>query len=82
MSWDNSSETICANVERDMPDDASSFVLELQTLIHTIGVTPVYQVTELTEVEVDENGNGIGVSNGTAWGNATFPAEMSPEYTP
>lgn len=65
---------------RDLADDAaSSFVLELQTLIHTVEVTPVYQVTELTEVEVDENGMGIGLSNGTALGNATLPAaETSP----
>lgn len=66
-----------ANVECDRADDASSFVLELQTLIHTIGVTPVFQVTELTEIEVDGEGTGNGMDNSTTLGNATETEDSS-----
>ncbi|USW49835.1 hypothetical protein Slin15195_G031540 [Septoria linicola] len=54
-----------------------SFVLELQTLVHTVGVTPVFQVTELTEITVDANSNNSNaslpedVSSSTPWATGT-----------
>lgn len=67
---------------------ATAFVIELQTLIHTVGVQPVVEVTELTEITRDvtieaEDENGPFSITSTRSVNdtrPTFPAEMSPEY--
>ncbi|GIZ46948.1 hypothetical protein CKM354_001005100 [Cercospora kikuchii] len=67
---------------------ATAFVIELQTLIHTVGVQPVIEVTELTEitrdvtVEAEDENKPLSITSTRNVNDTrpTFPAEMSPEY--
>ncbi|PPJ50399.1 hypothetical protein CBER1_06973 [Cercospora berteroae] len=67
---------------------ATAFVIELQTLIHTVGVQPVIEVTELTEItrditiEAEDENKPLSITSTRNFNDTrpTFPAEMNPEY--